>query len=105
MNFKSVTPVLVLAALVVACEKPPSIAFDSPGGMPGDVATLRVTNGTFAKSPTVKIGSQNAVVVSASDSAVSVIIPAIEAQSADVSVLVGSKTLSARLDVQGPDTE
>ena len=105
MKPKSILFLLMLAILAVACNKSPTITLDTPSSSPGDIVTLRVANGVFPKTPTVKIAGESAVVISASDTIVSIIVPAVAPQSTAISIDVGGKPVSAAFEVQAPDAE
>jgi hypothetical protein len=105
MKSKSILFLLLLALLAVACKKSATIALDTPSGSPGDIVTLRVTHGVFPKTPSVKIAAESAVVISSSDTAVSIMIPALAPQSTKISVDIEGKPLSATFEVQPPDAE
>ncbi len=105
MNHKYILFLLLLAVLTAACKKSTTIALDSPSGSPGDIVTLRVMDGVFPKKPSVKIGTESAIIVASSDTIVSILIPALEPQSTTVSIDVDGKPLRATFQVDSPDTE
>ncbi|MGC3947682.1 MAG: IPT/TIG domain-containing protein [Chryseolinea sp.] len=105
MNTKPVLCLLLCAAIATACRKSATITLDTPAGTPGDIVALRIHNGTFAKEPIVRFGSEPAVVITSSDTLVTVIVPAIGPELTKLSVDVNGKPISTPFEIWAPDTE
>lgn len=105
MNAKFVLFLLLWAIISSACRKSPAIALDATSAAPGDVVALRVAGGAFAKKPIVKVGREPAVIVTASDTMVTFIVPSLSPQTTELSVEISGKPMRVDFQVQASDTE
>jgi hypothetical protein len=81
-----------------------SIILEPTTGSPGDLVSVKILHAKAEKNSAVSIGSEKAFIVESSDSNLVVMIPPLQAQTAQLTVISGKKSASAAFQVAEPAT-
>src|SRR4051812_37418894 len=96
--------VIAFSLLQSCSQKNFSVQTDPNNGSPGDVVQVKVQGGRVSKSAEVMIGNQRALTLAFSDSAISVMVPPIPAQTTSLIVRLDKNKAETSFTVNGPAT-